>query len=146
VADPDQEKVVKDLDTLWLELQQQRQPTILQKIRGQPPESIPGLYIWGSVGRGKTWLMDLFFENLPVVRKQRIHFHRFMYRVHAELKTLKNQQYPLKIIGQKFAQEAQVLCFDEFFVSDITDAMLLAGLLETRARGGRAPQLSQAAR
>jgi len=130
VADPDQEKVVKDLDILWLALQQQRQPTILQKIRGRSTESIPGLYIWGSVGRGKTWLMDLFFENLPVVRKQRIHFHRFMQRVHSSLREQGQVRDPLPRISEQWAKNCSVLCLDEFFVSDIADAMLLGGLLK----------------
>lgn len=89
-----------------------------------------GLYFWGGVGRGKTYLMDLFYESLPFEEKMRVHFHRFMRRVHQELKTLSQQKNPLEIVAQRLADEAQVICFDEFFVSDITDAMILAGLLE----------------
>ena len=100
--------------------------------------SVParGLYMWGGVGRGKTWLMDLFFHSLPGTRKQRLHFHRFMLRVHDELSALQGQSDPLDIVADRFKAETDVLCFDEFFVSDITDAMLLGGLMQALfARG-----------
>lgn len=93
-------------------------------------EPIRGLYMWGGVGRGKTWLMDLFFHSLPGERKQRLHFHRFMLRVHDELAALQGQSDPLEIIADRFRQQTDILCFDEFFVSDITDAMLLGGLMQ----------------
>ncbi len=92
-------------------------------------ESIKGLYVHGGVGRGKTYMMDVFFESLPVQRKMRTHFHRFMQRVHAELRDLKQQKNPLEVVAGIIAREARVLCFDEFFVSDIGDAMILGGLL-----------------
>ena len=91
---------------------------------------VRGLYMWGGVGRGKTWLMDLFYQSLPGERKQRLHFHRFMLRVHEELTALQGQTDPLEIIADRFKAETDVLCFDEFFVSDITDAMLLGGLMK----------------
>ncbi len=91
--------------------------------------TIKGLYVHGGVGRGKTYMMDVFFESLPVQRKMRTHFHRFMQRVHAELRGLKQQKNPLEIVARTIAEEAGVLCFDEFFVSDIGDAMILGGLL-----------------
>lgn len=91
--------------------------------------AVRGLYMWGGVGRGKTYLVDTFIDALPLERKQRIHFHSFMRAVHAELKELKNQQEPLRVVARRFAEKAQVICLDEFFVSDITDAMLLDGLL-----------------
>jgi len=96
----------------------------------EPVPRIKGLYFWGGVGRGKTYLMDIFFETLPFQQKMRTHFHRFMRRVHRELKELKGQPDPLDIVADKLASEARVLCFDEFFVSDITDAMILANLLK----------------
>ena len=97
---------------------------------------VRGLYMWGGVGRGKTWLMDLFYHSLPGERKQRLHFHRFMLRVHEELTALQGQSDPLEIIAARFKAETDVLCFDEFFVSDITDAMLLGGLMKALfARG-----------
>ncbi len=94
------------------------------------PERIPGLYLCGGVGRGKTWLMDLFYECLPDgVSKRRVHFHRLMGEVHDRLKSLGNGQDPLPKLADEIADHAHVLCFDEFFVSDIGDAMLLSGLL-----------------
>jgi cell division protein ZapE len=91
---------------------------------------IRGLYIWGGVGRGKTYLMDLFFDALPGESKMRTHFHRFMQRVHRDLASLQGQKNPLAQIAEQIALESRVLCFDEFFVRDIGDAMILAGLLE----------------
>ncbi|CAI8774985.1 cell division protein ZapE [Kosakonia quasisacchari] len=97
---------------------------------------VRGLYMWGGVGRGKTWLMDMFYQSLPGERKQRLHFHRFMLRVHEELTSLQGQSDPLEIVADRFKSETDVLCFDEFFVSDITDAMLLGGLMKALfARG-----------
>lgn len=90
---------------------------------------IKGLYLYGGVGRGKTYLMDVFFESLPFQNKMRTHFHRFMQRVHAELTLLKQQKNPLESVARKISAEARVICFDEFFVSDIGDAMILGGLL-----------------
>lgn len=99
-------------------------------------QPVRGLYMWGGVGRGKTWLMDLFYQSLPGERKQRLHFHRFMLRVHEELISLQGQIDPLEILADRFKSETDVLCFDEFFVSDITDAMLLGGLMKALfARG-----------
>jgi cell division protein ZapE len=82
------------------------------------------------VGRGKTWLMDGFFEGLPVAEKRRLHFHRFMHEVHARLKALPDVEDPLESVAAGFRERARVLCFDEFFVSDITDAMLLGRLFQ----------------
>ncbi|MCE9665177.1 AFG1 family ATPase [Halomonas sp. M5N1S17] len=92
--------------------------------------AIQGLYLWGGVGRGKTYLVDTFHESLPFPDKMRTHFHRFMQRVHNELEHYKGEKNPLTLIAGKFAAEARVICFDEFFVKDITDAMILANLLE----------------
>lgn len=102
----------------------------LRRLLGRPPEAVLGLYLWGDVGRGKTYLMDLFHETLPVARKQRFHFHRFMQRVHAELRDLAGRTDPLETVAEGFAANARVLCFDEFFVSDIGDAMILGELLK----------------
>jgi cell division protein ZapE len=92
--------------------------------------------MWGGVGRGKTYLMDLFFESLPEDKRLRLHFHRFMRKVHQDLNQLQGQKNPLDLVAANFARETQVLCFDEFFVSDITDAMILAGLLEGLVKRG----------
>jgi len=85
--------------------------------------------MWGGVGRGKTWMMDLFFESLALRRKQRLHFHRFMARVHEELRRRSKLADPLPDIARQWSRRCRVLCLDEFFVSDIADAMLLSGLL-----------------
>jgi cell division protein ZapE len=102
--------------------------------RGQAPER--GLYLWGPVGRGKTWLMDLFFGSLPFPERRRRHFHRFMHDVHAELKNLGNIEAPLETVAERLAAEVRVLCFDELFVTDIADAMILAGLFGGLFRRG----------
>lgn len=99
-------------------------------------EPVRGLYMWGGVGRGKTWLMDMFFQSLPGDRKLRLHFHRFMLRVHEELTQLQGHSDPLEIVADGFKAQTDILCFDELFVSDITDAMLLGTLMKALfARG-----------
>ncbi len=97
---------------------------------GAPAETIPGLYLWGGVGRGKTFLLDLFHEGLPTQAKRRTHFHRFMREVHAGLREHAGERDPLSAIARQWRASLQVLVLDEFFVSDIGDAMLLARLLE----------------
>lgn len=98
----------------------------------QKPQSaaIQGLYIWGGVGRGKTWLMDLFYQTVPDGAKQRLHFHRFMQWVHDELVRYRGRRDPLQQLAEDFSAQTRLLCLDEFFVSDIGDAMILAGLLD----------------
>lgn len=104
--------------------------------RKRKPKPLTGLYLWGGVGRGKTFLMDLFFESLPTEKKQRIHFHRFMERIHADLRVLQGRSDPLEEVANNIATDVRVLCFDEFFVSDITDAMLLGTIFSALfARG-----------
>jgi cell division protein ZapE len=93
-------------------------------------QRVPGIYLWGPVGRGKSFLMDEFFRLAPFGRKQRAHFHRFMQGIHHSLRELQGQADPLKLIAARMAREAQLLCLDEFHVSDIGDAMLMRGLLE----------------
>jgi cell division protein ZapE len=95
-----------------------------------------GVYLWGGVGRGKTWLMDLFYSSLTLAQKRRTHFYRFMQEVHADLKRLKGMQSPLDGVADKVAKKAQVICFDELFVSDIADAMILAGLFDALIKRG----------
>ena len=99
-------------------------------------ELVSGLYMWGGVGRGKTYLMDLFYESLPFKEKKRLHFHRFMRMVHHELVELKGESDPLEKVADRFVVRTRVLCFDEFFVSDITDAMLLGTLLTALFKRG----------
>ena len=88
-----------------------------------------GIYLWGDVGRGKTKLMDIFYGTLPSGMAQRVHFHHFMARLHRELNLTFGKANPLLTIADRLASEYQVLCFDEFFVSDIGDAMLLGGIV-----------------
>ncbi|MBB5322143.1 cell division protein ZapE [Marinobacter oulmenensis] len=135
--DPAQEDAVRRLQALYdklVEAENGRDKTLAQKLKlklnGGKEEPVKGLYFWGGVGRGKTYLMDTFFESLPFKRKMRVHFHRFMQRVHNELKSLKGEKNPLELVSKKFADETRVICFDEFFVSDIGDAMILATLMD----------------
>jgi len=129
-SDPEQRKAIEELDRVWGELSAHPVSGWWTKIRGKQRKPVTGLYLWGGVGRGKTWLMDLFFDSLPGKHKQRIHFHRFMARVHAALKAKRSTRDPLAEIARDWAAQYRVLCFDEFFVSDIADAMLLGGLLQ----------------
>ncbi|EJD6080060.1 MULTISPECIES: cell division protein ZapE [Providencia] len=108
----------------------QRFSRLLGKAPATSIVPVQGLYMWGGVGRGKTWLMDMFYESLPGTRKLRLHFHRFMKKVQEDLMALQGQENPLDIIADEFKKHTDVLCFDEFFVSDITDAMILGTLLE----------------
>ncbi|MDE0955209.1 MAG: cell division protein ZapE [Pseudomonadales bacterium] len=93
--------------------------------------TIKGLYFWGGVGRGKTYLMDVFYQCLPFENKQRTHFHRFMRYVHGRLAVHTGAKNPLQLVAQELAKESRIICFDEFFVTDITDAMILAQLLDS---------------
>ena len=129
-ADPTQEQVIFELDRIWHELTAHPVSGWWAKIRGNKRQAVAGLYLWGGVGRGKTWLMDLFYDSLPGKDKQRIHFHRFMARVHNALNARQSMRDPLPEIARDWARQYRVLCFDEFFVSDIADAMLLGGLLQ----------------
>lgn len=139
--DPIQRDAADLLDTLYQRLTTTTRPTpLLQRawhwIRDAPRTSETGVYLWGGVGRGKSHLMDAFYECLPFAEKQRIHFYRFMQQTHSSLGILKDRPDPLEHIGQRLAETTRVLCFDEFFVSDITDAMILSGLLRSMFRHG----------
>lgn len=103
---------------------------------GGAGEPIKGLYLWGDTGRGKTWLMDLFYDALPIEDKTRIHFHAFMRSVHERLAEMSGQRDPLRRLVQETARCCRVVCLDEFIVTNITDAMLLSGLLEELFREG----------
>ena len=91
---------------------------------------VKGLYLWGGVGRGKSFLMDSFFNCAPVAKKRRIHFHRFMQEVHQRMNALTGQAEPLAGVARDVAKDARLLCLDEFHITDITDAMLMRKLLE----------------
>ncbi len=127
--DPEQERIVALLDELRGRLIAPRSKGVLKGLFSRTPHELErGLYLWGGVGRGKTWLMDLFFQSLPFKDKQRSHFHRFMQSVHDELRKLKNRADPLELVAEKISRRTRVLCFDELFVTDIGDAMLLGNL------------------
>lgn len=100
----------------------------------RPP--VRGLYLWGGVGRGKTWLMDLFFHSLPFPERRRRHFHRFMHELHAELKALGQIESPLEQVAERVSRDARVLCFDELYVTDIADAMILSNVFDSLFRRG----------
>ena len=142
--DPVQLAAVAKLDDLYARLlaNQERvvpwwQSLVGKALRsGNEPVLEQGLYLWGGVGRGKTYLMDLFYECLPAGMKTRMHFHRCMQRVHRELRTLTGTAGPLASVAEGIAKEARVLCFDEFFVSDIGDAMILGELMQQLFRRG----------
>ena len=103
--------------------------TRLRRLAAAPVEApLRGLYLWGGVGRGKTLLMDLFFQSLPVQLGERSHYYRFMRQVHVELRKVKSRADPLDTVAERLAMRLRVLCLDEFFVSDIADAMILGGL------------------
>ncbi|MGO4891375.1 cell division protein ZapE [Flavobacterium sp. W21_SRS_FM6] len=127
---------------LLVDVAQQEAIAALDKLFHQLTSTSPsnkpvkGLYLWGDVGRGKTFLMDLFYQCLPEGRKTRLHFHRFMARIHQELRYYQGQQAPLTIIANKLASETAIFCFDELFVADIADAMILAGLFECLFKNG----------
>ena len=133
VRDPSQARVVDllaDLQERLLAVPPPRRR--LAKLLSRQPrdaQGVTGLYIWGGVGRGKTFLMDLFYETLALESKRRMHFHRIMKDVHDRLRALSDIEDPLTVIARDMAAESRVLCFDEFFVSDIGDAMILGRLL-----------------
>jgi len=134
-----QMNVVEHLDSLHKQIS--RNPTgtaatLSNKLTGifrrpdKQTTSIQGLYIWGSVGRGKTFLMDIFYECLGEQNKLRLHFHRFMQEVHHQLRKINNEESPLDIVADNFRNRTNIICLDELFVSDIGDAMILAGLFD----------------
>ncbi len=130
---------LQDLYERLLNTNKPKSPSLIdrllrKKTREIKPET--GLYIWGGVGRGKTWLVDIFFNQLPINAKMRRHFHHFMSEVHESLDHLTGQSDPLDIVAEKLSKRIRVLCLDEFIVIDITDAMILAQLLKALfARG-----------
>lgn len=132
--DEAQHQAVKQLDDLFLRIcRRNKKKGVYSKLlkaftKNKEPEK--GLYLWGGVGRGKTYLMDMFYDQLPFENKMRLHFHRFMHQLHEQLTSYSGQKNPIFAIADEIASKTCIICFDEFFVSDITDAMLLGGLFE----------------
>jgi cell division protein ZapE len=139
LPDAAQQRIVDSLQKLQatLEADETLWQSLLAKVGlGTSGQIHRGLYIYGGVGRGKTFLMDLFFANLKIEKKRRIHFHRIMREVHERLQRIGAQENPLDKVAADIASETRVLCFDEFYVSDIADAMILGRLLDALfARG-----------
>jgi cell division protein ZapE len=142
LPDAAQSAVVDRLDALRTRLLAETQPGLigrwLERLRPRPHGSrdTRGIYLWGGVGRGKTWLVDLFYASVPIRARRRIHFHHFMRDIHAQLRALRGRADPLELTAQRMARTTRLLCLDELFVSDIADAMLLGGLFEALLRHG----------
>lgn len=128
--DPAQHPALQQLDRLHQALCEPPRRSLLDRLRDRRADAPPGLYLWGGVGRGKTFLIDLFYDGLPIAEKRRTHFHRFMRDVHARLRDHAGERDPLAVIARELRHEVRVLVLDEFFVSDIGDAMLLGRLFE----------------
>jgi cell division protein ZapE len=130
-SDPAQQRAIDALERCeneWIAYKARRSNAIT-KMLVRPP--LPrGVYMYGGVGRGKSFLMDCFFQSVPLTRKTRLHFHEFMREVHRELQDLKGVQNPLQELGARIARKHRLICFDEFHVADVTDAMILHRLLD----------------
>lgn len=137
IHDAAQEAAIEVLDGLWHQLvdfKAKRNHFLGRSLLS--PDVPKGLYFWGGVGRGKSFLMDVFYACVPYRRKRRIHFHNFMAEVHHELKVLAGEKDPLIALADKIAKATRLLCFDEFHVNDIADAMILGRLLEAMFERG----------
>jgi len=138
-SDAEQLTVVGRLDDLRERLMEPvgfALPRRLAALTGRDLVPVQGLYLWGGVGRGKTWLMDLFCASLPPKLSRRRHFHRFMHEVHQHLGRLQHHLSPLEEVARSIARDARVLCLDELYVADIADAMILGGLFAGLTRRG----------
>ncbi|TFW16364.1 cell division protein ZapE [Massilia arenosa] len=130
-SDPAQQRAVDRLQQAyddWVDYKSQRSSTFKRLINR--PDVPRGVYLWGGVGRGKSFLMDSFYSVVPVVRKTRLHFHEFMRGVHRQLDDLKGVADPLDEVARRTARKYRLICFDEFHVSDVADAMILYNLLK----------------
>ncbi|MDG2517624.1 cell division protein ZapE [Lysobacter soli] len=128
--DPAQRPALRELDRIHAALRDPPKRGLFGGLFGRKAEAPLGLYLWGGVGRGKTFLIDQFYDSLPFEQKRRTHFHRFMREVHAQLRTHAGTSDPLATIAREWGRDLRVLVLDEFFVNDIGDAMLLGRLME----------------
>ena len=136
-TDPAQQRAIDALERCAAEwtTYKQRRSNALKKMFVKP--EIPrGVYMFGGVGRGKSFLMDCFFNAVPIRRKTRLHFHEFMREVHRELRDLQGTVNPLDELGRRIAERYKLICFDEFHVADVTDAMILHRLLDALFKAG----------
>jgi cell division protein ZapE len=133
-GDAAQHLAAQHLDRLAAELEARALPRPFWRRAARDP--VRGIYLWGNVGRGKTYLMDLFFDSLGFADKERAHFYRFLQRVHAELRDAAHRRDPLEDVAAALAARARVLCLDELLVEDIADAMILGGLFDALMRRG----------
>jgi cell division protein ZapE len=127
--DPQQLNALENLQRVFFQLIEENKKRTRWYAWFRKPHLIPGIYLWGGVGIGKTLLMDCFYKCLPFENKMRMHFHQFMQLVHNDLTKYQGHADPLQLIADEIAKKVLVLCFDELYVSDITDAMLLGRLL-----------------
>jgi cell division protein ZapE len=130
LKDAAQLAALRELERIHTALLDPPKAGLLDRLRGRRPVAPRGLYLWGGVGRGKTFMVDLFYEQLPITAKRRVHFHRFMTEVHERLRALPGREDPLAEVAEDLADEIRLLCLDEFFVVDIGDAMILGRLLQ----------------
>ena len=131
-SDPAQLQAIESLarcEQEWADYKARRRNAITKLLIR--PDIPRGVYMYGGVGRGKSFLMDCFFNSVPLTRKTRLHFHEFMREVHRELAELKGTVDPLQVLGERVSRRYRLICFDEFHVSDVTDAMILYRLLES---------------
>jgi len=132
--DPSQATAVMETQALYDKLiysdKTEEKKSLFGLFRTEKITPIRGLYFWGGVGRGKSYLIDTFYDCLPFPQKSRIHFNHFMQKIHARLKTLPKTPDPLIVVANDLAKQYRILCIDEFHVDDITDAMIMAGLLD----------------
>ncbi len=136
LPDPEQNTALHHLQTIYDTLIKEHKKRLSWQRFFRQPILIEGAYLWGGVGIGKSFLMDCFYSCLPFPEKMRMHFHQFMRRIHHDLTLNQGRADPLNIIAQELAKETMVICFDEFLVWDITDAMLLGRLLQALFANG----------
>jgi len=128
-ADSHQQYAVQHIQSIYQQLSQNQ--STWGRYLGFKNQVIKGVYLWGGIGRGKTWLMDSLYQSLPTKHKKRVHFYAFMQGIHQDIKALSGKKNPLHIVAKKLAKHTRLLCLDEFLVHDISDAIILGQLLNT---------------